>query len=93
MRNKHKINSYTRKRQALIKTTEVQFVSYEKVIVDSGGVCGICKQPLDTDEIEIDHIIPLAKGGAHTYENVQATHPFCNRRKGAKMDVHEIGRR
>ena len=34
---------------------------------------------------EIDHIVPLAKGGADTYDNVQCLCRKCNQKKGDKM--------
>jgi 5-methylcytosine-specific restriction endonuclease McrA len=34
---------------------------------------------------DLDHVIPLSKGGEHSYDNVQVTHPSCNRKKGAKV--------
>lgn len=45
------------------------------------GICGICQLPVDAKEFEIDHIIPIAKGGLHGYSNVQPAHRFCNRSK------------
>lgn len=30
----------------------------------------------------VDHIVPLSLGGAHSLENVQLAHLFCNMRKG-----------
>lgn len=33
---------------------------------------------------ELDHIIPLAAGGQHTYENTQCSHRSCNMAKGAR---------
>ena len=83
-RNKNKVNSYTRLRQVLIKMTTAEFVDYDKVISDSSGLCGICLKPLDRT-VEIDHIVPLSKGGTHTYSNVQASHSTCNRKKSAKL--------
>lgn len=41
------------------------------------GVCGICQEKIDGD-FHVDHIIPLSKGGEHSYANVQAAHPRCN---------------
>lgn len=32
---------------------------------------------------ELDHILPLSKGGSHTYDNVQCACRRCNSRKGA----------
>lgn len=81
-KNKNKINSYTRLRQARIKSTTTEFVDYDLVIAKANGVCQICYEPFDHGKIEIDHIVPLAKNGSHTYNNVQAAHASCNRRKG-----------
>jgi len=54
--------------------------------------CGICGLPIDyglpyphLDSFVVDHIIPLAKGGADTIENKQAAHSRCNRAKSDKL--------
>ena len=49
-----------------------------------GGMCGLCHVPVDPIAWHLDHIKPLAKGGAHSYANTQVTHPSCNLRKGTK---------
>jgi 5-methylcytosine-specific restriction endonuclease McrA len=33
----------------------------------------------------VDHIVPIMRGGVHSYANVQLAHPRCNRMKGAKI--------
>lgn len=33
----------------------------------------------------VDHIIPLAKGGPHDWDNVQVAHIICNSAKGDKV--------
>lgn len=33
----------------------------------------------------IDHVVPLAKGGAHTWDNVKLAHRICNSRKRDKI--------
>ena len=48
-----------------------------------GNICGICGKPVEYTELQIDHIIPLTRGGPHTYENLQVTHNKCNWSKGA----------
>lgn len=48
------------------------------------GLCGICRRQLDPDDIEVDHIVPLVKGGTSHRSNRQAAHPRCNRQKGAR---------
>ncbi len=63
-----------------------------------GGMCGICKRFIDRDSLEareyqeknrhffqIDHVIPLAKGGMHGYINTQPAHPRCNLKKWAHV--------
>lgn len=50
------------------------------------GKCGCCKVALGA-KYEIDHVIPLAKGGAHADANLQLLCPPCNRSKGAKHPV------
>lgn len=52
------------------------------------GICQICGKPVDDSDIEeghirrnyptLDHIVPLSKGGTHTWENVQLAHMGCN---------------
>lgn len=55
--------------------------------------CGICGADidyglphLDPGAFVVDHIVPLAKGGADTLENKQAAHRLCNRVKSDKTD-------
>jgi 5-methylcytosine-specific restriction endonuclease McrA len=57
------------------------------VLERDDGVCGICGGDVDPMDYHVDHIIPLARGGEHTYANVQTTHPSCNVAKGARLDV------
>ncbi len=41
-----------------------------------------------THILTIDHVTPRRLGGAHTWTNVVAACPTCNRRKGGKMPEH-----
>lgn len=54
-----------------------------------GGKCGICGSPVDRQSFEVDHIIPLSRGGEHSYANTQAAHRRCNRKKWALLP-HEL---
>jgi 5-methylcytosine-specific restriction endonuclease McrA len=49
------------------------------------GICGICGTLVSPESWELDHIIPLSRGGPHTFDNVQVSHRRCNRRKWAKL--------
>lgn len=74
-------------------------VAYELVIphevfARDGWVCQLCKQPVDPALshpdprcASLDHVVPMSKGGPHTYENTQLTHLRCNLIKHAKYVV------
>lgn len=63
----------------------VEKVSRKKLLKQYKGKCGICRERINPRKFEIDHIIPLSKGGTHEYANVQPAHPACNRLKADKM--------
>jgi 5-methylcytosine-specific restriction endonuclease McrA len=54
----------------------------QMVFARAKGRCQICKRPIGDGKWEIDHIIPLSKGGDDTPDNWQLAHPSCNRAKG-----------
>ena len=62
-----------------IKTTEL--LSYWEQNNMSISTCHYCKQTIDEDELEIDHGIPIGRGGSHTLENLFPSHIRCNRQK------------
>ncbi len=58
---------------------------YKRLLALQRGLCVICRIRLD--KYHLDHIIPLAGGGAHTDRNVQLLCPPCNLSKNAKHPV------
>ena len=42
---------------------------------------GECTQCGSNENLEFDHIIPVSKGGANTYRNIQLLCEVCNREK------------
>lgn len=79
-------------------------ISLEKLIQRDEGICKICGRQVDTEDYyytdegyfiagdnypSIDHIIPLAKGGTHTWNNVQLAHRHCNSIKSDKIMEQE----
>lgn len=73
-------------------------ISLDRLYNRDDGICGICGEKCDWSDHQyrgryfiagknypsIDHIIPLSKGGKHSWENVQLAHFSCNSAKGAK---------
>lgn len=52
-----------------------------RVLKESGGKCSICGISVKERPMDIDHIIPLSRGGKTIYENLQALCTKCNRTK------------
>ena len=71
-------------RRARQRNQFIESVDPQTVFEMHGGMCGICEGFIEGD-FEVDHVIPLVKGGMHGYINVQPAHPFCNRSKGSKV--------
>lgn len=61
---------------------------HKREIFDRDGWrCGICRRKIRKDlrwphpmSASLDHIVPLARGGAHTRANARASHLRCNMR-------------
>ena len=49
------------------------------------GRCQLCGKKLTLENMTLDHIIPLVKGGLTTEDNLQTLCWRCNRSKGAKI--------
>jgi 5-methylcytosine-specific restriction endonuclease McrA len=45
----------------------------------------ICKYCGSTESLEVDHIIPLARGGSNELDNLQILCKKCNRKKWANI--------
>ena len=49
-------------------------------------VCHICGGEVGSlADLNMDHVIPLARGGTHTYDNIRPSHKRCNQRKHVKL--------
>jgi 5-methylcytosine-specific restriction endonuclease McrA len=72
------------RREALKRAAFVEDVDSLVVLERHDGACGICGGDVDPFDFHVDHIVPLARGGEHSYRNTQPAHPVCNLRKGVK---------
>lgn len=75
-----------KRRRARMAGAFVEVVDPRVVFARAKGICGICLTPVDlSSPWEVDHIIPISKGGEHSYANTQLAHRTCNRKKHAKL--------
>ena len=58
-----------------------------RVVRRDNNQCQICGCILRDNEIELDHIIPVSKGGSSEEHNVRVTCLDCNRNKGGHVDL------
>lgn len=93
-RNAEKRRDYQRLRRAMILSPASAFepVNTAVVLERDGWRCGICENAIpksrqwpDKLSASLDHIIPLALGGDHTYANMTAAHLGCNMAKGSRV--------
>lgn len=71
-------------------------ITLKKLMERDGNVCQICGEPCDVNDRRygssgplypsIDHIKPMARGGSHTWDNVQLAHTICN---SCKRDIYD----
>lgn len=50
------------------------------------GICGICGGPVDPENITVDHIVPLSRGGKNEMDNYQLACDKCNKLKSNYKD-------
>lgn len=70
-------------------------ISLRKLYQRDNGICYICGMLCDWNDISngrphrfypsIDHVIPISKGGLHSWDNVMLSHITCNCSKQAKI--------
>jgi 5-methylcytosine-specific restriction endonuclease McrA len=71
-------------------------ITLRKVIQKFGLTCALCGKKVNTkvhsnhnDYPSIDHIIPVSKGGTHTWGNVQLAHRGCNSTKNNSLYIED----
>jgi 5-methylcytosine-specific restriction endonuclease McrA len=72
-------------RRAKKKAQFIESVDPNIVYARDGGICKLCMKKINNELWEVDHIIPLSRGGEHSYVNAQLAHAICNRKKWANL--------
>ncbi len=85
-RNYPKVLEACRRREARKRNARISRVSYTAILERDGRFCYICNQAiLPHHKLHFDHVVPLARHGSHTPENIKPTHGCCNTRKNARL--------
>jgi hypothetical protein len=86
-RNKGRGSSKALLRRQVVKRGEK--IKLDNLVIRDGFDCQICGVVLDWSKRgsrklwpSLDHIIPITKGGEHTYDNSRMVHLGCNASKG-----------
>jgi len=54
------------------------------IFTRDGYVCQYCRTKYRTEELTFDHVVPIAKGGRKTWENIVTACWRCNNRKSGR---------
>jgi hypothetical protein len=81
------------RRARMYDAGEIENFDPRYILIRDGWKCYICgcKTPKklrgtkEPNAPEVDHVIPLARGGGHTEQNVRCICRQCNNKKGAKL--------
>jgi len=89
------------RRKKLKENGRIQWdITLDKVCLRDEGVCHICGEVCDKEDYvitdqgyyiageghpSIDHVLPVSKGGTHTWDNVRLAHRRCNTLKRDKV--------
>lgn len=86
-------------RSERIKAGEMQDIDLGELIERDRGICHICGGKVDkrgkfgkrgakrgdmTNYPTVDHVVPISRGGSHTWNNVKLAHLSCNAKKGGR---------
>lgn len=86
--NPDQVRAKNQRRRAQMLAAWDEDVDLVQLFDRDAGMCGICRQPVDPkvawpDKMSktLDHIVPLSRGGRHSWANAQLAHAVCNSRK------------
>ena len=80
-------------RQARVEAASTgDVVSLIAVLERHGMHCLICDKPIEhKSQLTYDHVIPIARGGLHTEENLRPAHRTCNSWKNDRLPEELVG--
>lgn len=78
-------------RRARLRNTFIEKVTLEGVLARYGSNCYLCREDVVPPASgHLEHVIPLCKGGEHSYVNIRLAHRLCNIKKASKIDFSTL---
>lgn len=79
--NPEKVRAASHRRRARKLAAFVEDVLLSVLVERDHDRCGICGKRVLPAARSVDHILPLSRGGEHSYANTQLAHLRCNNRR------------
>lgn len=81
-RRKRRQQRHDAKRRALKAGATIGApINRQDIILRDKSICYLCGKTCEPNEIHLDHVIPLSKGGEHSATNLRVACAPCNIRK------------
>lgn len=86
-----------RKRKARLRNAPSEPYTTQQILDLYGTDCHLCHEPIDLDAprvqgrqgwergLNLEHVIPISRGGTNMINNVKPSHALCNMKKHAKV--------
>lgn len=73
-----------------VRNYNVSSLKRKRVYLRDQGICRLCWKPFAIEDGNIDHIIPLSKGGSNHISNLWFTCRPCNGHKGSALIYYDF---
>lgn len=78
---------YAAKRRARKRKAAAEDVDRLVALEKGGGRCYLCGKELTESTMHLDHVVPLVRGGPHSYSNCRPACAKCNQRKSFRTPL------
>lgn len=72
------------------KTRPVTMARRAEIFIRDEGNCYMCESKVDSGKFELDHLIPVSRGGSSDVWNLAVSCPPCNRSRGNRIEIRQL---
>lgn len=84
-RNTWVSSSFVYKEYQQLRTTDKFKIWWKRQYARQHALCYYCKKDLRICRVNVEHIVPMSKGGTNNYRNLVLSCSNCNRLKGSQL--------